>query len=465
MTIDRLSTRGAGPYRGSQAVIPAPVETRITPDTQPGSSSRADDSAAPTIAAFPDTSNTNRNKPYLGKGVYEISTKYDSRIFDVCGEFVCTTGVFTRAWRLSDGEQVMSLAMGEGTKGSAVIFKPGSNVDEEAQRVWIGTSAGELMEADIATQSIISSRTAHNRCEIIKIYRHFNDLWTLDDGGTLHVWVPDEQSYTPSLVGGPSSSFRVNKGHTFSMVVGDELWLATGKEIRVYLPGLDSRAQFQVLLRPLVQDGTGDVTSGTVLPSDPDKVFFGHGDGKVSIYSSADYSCLSVMSVSGYKINSLAGAGRYLWAGYNTGRISVFDMGQTPWVVKKDWQAHDNPVVKLIADPSSMYKLDRFQVVSLGADNMLRAWDGLLQEDWLSGEMRNMDTTYCTMEKLKVLVLTWNAGASTPNSLRYSDSDAGFFQGFLQSSGTPDILIFGFQELVDLEDKTATASEFPPGVD
>lgn len=467
MTIDRLSTRGTGPYRGSQAqaVIHAPVDTRITPDTQPGGSSRGDDSAAPAITAFPDTSNTNRNKPYLGKGVYEISTKYDSRIFDVCGEFVCTTGVFTRAWRLSDGEQVMSLAMGEGTKGSAVIFKPGSNVDEEAQRVWIGTSAGELMEADIATQSIISSRTAHNRSEIIKIYRHFNDLWTLDDGGTLHVWVPDEQSYTPSLAGGPSSSFRVNKGHTFSMVVGDELWLATGKEIRIYLPGLDSRAQFQVLLRPLVQDGTGDVTSGTILPSDPDKVFFGHGDGKVSIYSSADYSCLGVMSVSGYKINSLAGAGRYLWAGYNTGRISVFDMGQTPWVVKKDWQAHDNPVVKLIADPSSMYKLDRFQVVSLGADNMLRAWDGLLQEDWLSGEMRNMDTTYCTMEKLKVLVLTWNAGASTPNSLRYSDSDAGFFQGFLQSSGTPDILIFGFQELVDLEDKTATASEFSPGLD
>ncbi len=58
---------------------------------------------------------------------------------------------------------------------------------------------------------------------------------------------------------------------------------------------------------------------------------------------------------------------------------------------------------------------------------------------------------------MKALVLTWNAGASTPNSLRYSDSDAGFIQNLLQSSDSPDVLVFSFQELVDLEDKTATA--------
>jgi hypothetical protein len=166
------------------------------------------------------------------------------------------------------------------------------------------------------------------------------------------------------------------------------------------------------------------------------------------------------MNVSQYKINTLAGVGRYMWAGYNTGKVSVYDMSQTPWAVKKDWQAHDNPVVKLIADRSSVYKLGRFQVVSLGADNMLRSWDGLLQEDWLESEMKRKDEEYCELRKLKALILTWNAGASTPNSLRYSDTDANFFQNLLQSSGSPDILVFGFQELVDLEDKTATASKF-----
>lgn len=56
--------------------------------------------------------------------------------------------------------------------------------------------------------------------------------------------------------------------------------------------------------------------------------------------------------------------------------------------------------------------------------------------------------------------MTWNAGASTPNSLRYGEKDSRFFQDLLQGSDSPDILVFGFQELVDLEDKAATASKF-----
>jgi hypothetical protein len=40
-------------------------------------------------------------------------------------------------------------------------------------------------------------------------------------------------------------------------------------------------------------------------------------------------------------------------------------------------------VIKLHADPSSCWSLDRTQVISLGQDNMLRVWDGLLQDDWI----------------------------------------------------------------------------------
>ncbi|KAK3359738.1 Endonuclease/exonuclease/phosphatase [Lasiosphaeria hispida] len=461
MTVDRTSSRVPAEFRMPLTPISGVGDTRsgdahINPALVGGT-----ESSAPLMTTtYPDASNTNRSKPYISKGVHEIPTKYDGRVFDVCGELVCTTGTYTRVWSLLDGELLMSLAMGEGMKGSSVTFKPGANVSEEGQRVWIGNNFGELMEADIATQSIVNSRpNAHGRHEIIKIYRHSTELWTLDESGTLHVWGPGE-SGVPDLLNNPSQSFRVPKGHLFSVVVGDELWHATGKDIRVFLPTVEGKAQFQVLIRPLSQESAGDVTSGTVITSEPDKVYFGHTDGKVSIYSRTDYSCVGVMSISQYKINSLAGVGQYMWAGYNTGKICVYDMGQMPWAVKKDWQAHDNPVVKLIADRSSVYKLDRCQVVSLGADNMLRSWDGLLQEDWLSCEMKNKDVSYCSMEKLKALILTWNAGASTPNSLRYSDSDASFFQNLLQGSDSPDILVFGFQELVDLEDKTATAKRF-----
>ena len=122
----------------------------------------------------------------------------------------------------------MSLAMGEGIKGSSVVFKPGANVSEEGERVWIGNNSGELMEADIGSQTVVNSRpNAHGRHEIIKIYRHYNELWSLDESGTLHIWGPDE-SGVPNLANGPHQTFRVPKGHVFSMVVGDELWHAVG---------------------------------------------------------------------------------------------------------------------------------------------------------------------------------------------------------------------------------------------
>lgn len=58
------------------------------------------------------------------------------------------------------------------------------------------------------------------------------------------------------------------------------------------------------------------------------------------------------------------------------------------------------------------------------------------------------------------MVFTWNCGASTPHSLRYAEQDSTFMRDLLQSSGAPDIMVFGFQELVDLEDKKQSAKAF-----
>jgi WD40 repeat protein len=283
---------------------------------------------------------------------------------------------------LLDGEIVCSLAHTEGIKIVSIAFKPASDINDEGARLWLGNNIGELTEIDVATQSIVASKSnAHTRREIIKMYRHLTEMWTLDDGGTLHLWAPDSTG-SPSLTN-PYQSFRVPKGHTFSMVVGDELWHATGKEIRVFVPTMDGSIQFQVLQRPLSQPNAGEVTSGTTIASQPDKVYFGHTDGKVSIYSRRDYTCLGVVNISVYKITTLAGVGGNLWAGFSTGMVYVYDTTATPWVVKKDWHAHQDPVIKLFADRSSCWSLDRSQVISLGQDSMIRVWDGLLQDDWI----------------------------------------------------------------------------------
>jgi len=394
MTVDRTSDRTPTEFR-VPPVQPSRADGRISFEAIPSSSAAyIKETLSQAISEYPDSTHSNRRPPYFKQGTRELPTKYDTRIFDVCGEMVCTSGHLTRVWSLHSGDNIMSLVHGEGIKIVSVSFKPASNTTDEGARLWLGNNMGELYEVDIATQSIIVTKSnAHTRREIIRIYRHKNEMWTLDDGGTLHLWAPDNTG-APNL-SNPYTSFRVPKGHTFSMVVGDELWHATGKEIRIFLPSVDGNVQFQVLQRPIAQSSAGDVTSGTIISTQPQLVYFGHVDGKVSVYSRKDYTCIGIFNISVYKITSLVGVGGKLWAGFSTGMIYVYDTTITPWVVKKDWCAHQDPLMNMIADPSSFWALDRAQVVSLGQDNMLRIWDGLLQDDWI-GKILNLVMLECT---------------------------------------------------------------------
>lgn len=65
---------------------------------------------------------------------------------------------------------------------------------------------------------------------------------------------------------------------------------------------------------------------------------------------------------------------------------------------------------------------------------------------------------------MKVLVCTWNVDAAKPETLNSVDStggvdNIGFLDNVLSSVERPDILVFGFQEVIDLESKKMTASE------
>lgn len=390
----RRDTSGEGQPQSAQSPRPPPVfrETKYTsPSTERyqrsddyGEEQAPEETPTPVPRTdYPDSSQVNRRPPVLKTGPSMIPTKYDTRVFDVCGRYVCTTGFLTRVWDVTTGELVMSMSHGETVKVLSLAFKPGKGLEDEGKRLWLGTSIGELHEVDIPTQSIISSRSYPSRREIIKIYRHKREMWTVDDEGRLLIWPPDE-SGTPNLQYSYSNPCdRVARGQTFSMVVGDTLWLATGKEVRVYRPNANNDVGFHVLRKPLGTHHSGDVTSGTFTNKDGGRVYLGHADGKVTIYSSNDYTCLGTVNVSVYKINCLAMVGDYLWAAYKTGMIYVYDINTNPWTVKKDWHAHDNPVVGLLLDPSSVWTVNRLQVTSLGTDNCIRLWDGMLEDDWL----------------------------------------------------------------------------------
>lgn len=73
-------------------------------------------------------------------------------------------------------------------------------------------------------------------------------------------------------------------------------------------------------------------------------------------------------------------------------------------------------------------------------------------------EMQDTDSSWCSFREIEAAVMTWNAGASTPASLRYEEQEPNMLRMMLQLGRAPDLLVFGFQELVDLEDKRLTAS-------
>ena len=397
---------------------------------------------------YPDITQSNRRPPFFTSGVEEILTRYDTRVFDVCGQHVCTSGYVSRAWDLTNGDNVMTLGHGETVKVLTVIFKPAANLEDEGSRIWIGNNIGDLHEIDIMTQSIIATSSVHNRREIQKMLRHKKDIWSLDDDGKLFVW-PADESGVPNMRYSPHSH-KVQKGYSFAIVVGDNLWLATGKELRVYRPGSD--IGFQVAQKPLLQSGTGDITSGTLGGFGSEKVFFGHTDGRVTIYNTKNQSCIANVKASDYKINAMALVGDLLWAAYKTGKIYVYDTSVSPWKVKKDWKAHDGPVVSMMLDTSGIWTINRLQILSLGQDNCIRCWDAMLEDDWVESEMQQRDVDYCRFREIRASVLTWNVGASSPYDIRND-----FLADAIHVEDPPEILVFGFQELIDLEDKAVTA--------
>ena len=333
---------------------------------------------------YPDIANLNRRHPYLKAGIREIDINYDTRLIETCGRYVCTTGHLTRAWDSTTGDVVLNLGHWEKeVRVTALAFKPGVNAREEGYCLWLGNNCGDIQEVDIAKQSIVYTKSGiHDRREIVKVYRHQSSMWTLDDGGKLCVWLGDETGL-PDLQRNPLS-YKVPKGHTFSIIIQELLWIATGKDISIFRPNASESAAFSVTEHPLSQPRVGIVTSGAVIGGQFDRVYFGHADGKVTIYSTVHFNCLGVVSVSVYKINSLAGAGFHLWAGYNTGMLHVYDTRTRPWSTRKIWPAHDGPIIDVSVDRISLWKDAVLRVVSLGADNAVRFWDGTLEDDWLS---------------------------------------------------------------------------------
>ena len=79
---------------------------------------------------------------------------------------------------------------------------------------------------------------------------------------------------------------------------------------------------------------------------------------------------------------------------------------------------------------------------------------------FLDKQMSRRQSEYCTFRDIKALVCSWNIDSAKPQDLTGSEANSLFLGHVLGSVDSPDIIVFGFQEVIPLTDKKLTASAY-----
>ncbi|KAL8280565.1 hypothetical protein RQP46_006888 [Phenoliferia psychrophenolica] len=297
---------------------------------------------------------------------------------------------------------------------------------------------------------------------------------TLDDSGKLFIWGTLEGPEAARLSStSPPKVQRVPEKQNFYGLVGTEIWTSSGPltkpgapaalarspQIRVFDP--TGRGPFTAVTKTLTLPDSaghvGSVTASAIVPEHPDLAYLGHDNGYVSVWNRATYTCVAVQRVSTYGITTMVGVGKCLWAGFRTGYIFVYDVQADPWTVTKAWRAHTEGVTKILVDSTSLWTDGALQIASAGSDMIVQIWDGLLRDDWLDTELNLRQPEFCTYRTVRALCISWNIDASRPDDLTGAIANYEFLNECLTSAESPDIISFGFQEMIDLESKKLTA--------
>ena len=378
-----------------------------------------------------------------------------------------------------------------GFKVTAMEFRPTLNAADRGAFLWLGCKDGSLLELDIRSGTIGAVKPIAHAHPVTHMFRHGRAMVTMDDAGKVLVFAPEADSADDvHLVYTPARVVRIADKQEFARLLGGQLWTSTrdpsgggtvastsrGPIVRVY-DVFNPKSTGRSLLPT---EHLGAVTSGTILPSQPDKVYLGHEGGHVSVWTLVTKdglpACEEVIKVSTSDVLSLEGVNDRLWAGGRIGTVTAYDVVQRPWVATNSWQAHTKlPVLRLVVDTWSIEKLGRLTVYSIGRDERLRFWDGLLGTQWvgeyrmrfkclkctlnsdIDQELMKRESEFSTFRPMKVLIVSWNLDSAKPETLTGTPENVNFLHDALTSVDDPDIIAFGFQELIDLESRKMAA--------
>lgn len=280
-------------------------------------------------------------------------------------------------------------------KPTSLAFRHSPPLDKKVTLLWIGTKDGHLFEVDIRSAALVSSKIAAHAQAVTRIFSTGSTMVTMDDHGKALVFSPDD-SRDLILSRAQPRVLRIADKQDFVELIAGMLWTSTrepsssttsssrGPIVRVY----DIHTLGSIGKSLLPTEHAGTVTCGTMLPSNPGHIYLGHEGGTITIWSLEGEQnvpeCVDVVKASTSDILCLAGVNDRLWGGSRAGQISAYDTSQKPWVMTNSWVAHkDVPVARLFVDPWSITSVGKLCAVSVGRDEKMRFWDGLLAVSWI----------------------------------------------------------------------------------
>ncbi|GJN88709.1 hypothetical protein Rhopal_001675-T1 [Rhodotorula paludigena] len=455
----------------------APQRPNIVPSGEDGSSEGEDDDSK--TQEYPDATFANRRPPVL-RSRRPISASNQFSAWAIRGSKVVTAHHRVHVWwPSSSGAPSESVPIGNDQQKFLAVEFRGADVDapqDDGRYVWCGTKEGVLYEVDTENLAVTNVKQSAHVHPVNWIFRLGRGMVTLDDSGKIIFWGDSsDNGGRAAQLSGSFKQQRVPERQTWAGMVGNELWTSSGPvankpgasavsmrspQIRVFDPSGARGTAFSLLARPLVTPEraglVGAVTAHAIVPAQDHLVFLAHDNGYVSVWDRETYSCSLVQRISPYGVSALVGVRRFLWAGFRTGHVYVYDVSTEPWVVVKAWKAHKDPIIRLAVDPASLWKDETLQVASATNDTICQ-WDGFLREDWIDAELDLRQPDYCTYRSIRTLCVSWNIDASRPTDLHGTPDNLDFLHNVLTSVESPDIISFGFQEVIDLEDKKLTA--------
>ncbi|GAA5926948.1 hypothetical protein JCM10213_005533 [Rhodosporidiobolus nylandii] len=450
------------------------------------------ESEAESVERFPDASGATRTKPYLPDQRHSIQAVFygDTDEVKVSGDLVAiAAGYRVEVWSARAGMvgwcQVGAHGVASFLEGNTCTSLCWS---QSGRYLWVGCLSGELYEFDTAAfvsapsplspfPCVAHRRDAHPSGQpVVKISRVGRDrMYTLDASGRLVVWLPDVPLGKLVSLHARSRVVQLPPKAAWVAVLNGRVWAAWNEMqtadgghkhavLRVFHVEGPGPARMVGEKRWETRKGgvaLGKAMSACVVPSHPDYTFIGHDSGHISVWAADGSKLIDVVKVSLQRITAVVGPSRFLWVGKSNGYIDIIDVSAGTgfgWRVVKRFRAHYGDINTLQLDSTSLWTASALRVMSTGADLKIKFWDGLLREDWLVKQMSTRTDSYSRFRPLKLGILTWNTDGKSPDLLQNSGPvNASLLGSFLNSLDRPDLVVFNFQELVDLSDLTLAA--------